>query len=103
MAFLSEDNIFALTKPLQDTTGITEQSAYVLDKSFQENLSLSEAVSQFNNIGKTDILSISDQDVISFDKSINDSLAISESISLKVIVSSKSVLNTAALNTSALN
>lgn len=103
VAFLSEDNIFALTKPLQDTTGITEQSAYVLDKSFQENLSLSEAVSQFNNIGKTDILSISDQDVISFDKSINDSLAISESISLKVIVSSKSVLNTAALNTSALN
>lgn len=49
------------------------------------------------------ILSISEQDVISFSKSINDTLAISETIDIKFIASSKSVLNTAALNTGALN
>jgi len=48
-------------------------------------------------------LSISEQDVISFSKSINDTLAISETIDIKFIASSKSVLNTAALNTGALN
>jgi hypothetical protein len=49
------------------------------------------------------ILSISEQDVISFSKSVNDTLAISETIDIKFIASSKSVLNTAALNTGALN
>lgn len=48
-------------------------------------------------------LSISEEDVISFSKSINDTLAISESIDVRFIASSKSVLNTAALNISALN
>lgn len=49
------------------------------------------------------ILSISEQDVISFSKSIDDTLTISESIDIRFITSSKSVLNTAALNTGALN
>ena len=103
VAFLSEDSVFDFTKPLSDTATMSEQAASLVAKPFSDSFGISEQLAKSQALAKADSLSISEEDVISFSKSIDDTLTMSESISLKVIISSKSVLNTAALNTSALN
>tara|TARA_R100000951_G_C2648300_1_gene183382 strand:- start:1083 stop:2306 length:1224 start_codon:yes stop_codon:yes gene_type:complete len=103
VAFLTEENIFSLSKALTDSTSIVEQIASSINKPESDTLSVNESATLLSSLSRSDILSISEQDVISFSKSIDDALTITENINFKVIVSSKSVLNIAALNTSALN
>ena len=85
IATLSEEHQFAFTKTASDTFAFTDTPALS------------------NSLAATDTVSLSEADVISLSKVEADSFAVAESISILLTVGGSSVLNTAALNSNALN
>ena len=102
LANLSDLHIYTFAKVLADTSTISEQISLGPSKNTTDSFSVSETLFNTLGIGKTEAVSISDALSSSLGNSYTDSATISESAQIQLIVS-RSVLNTAALNTSALN
>tara|TARA_R110000764_G_C11008168_1_gene382960 strand:+ start:336 stop:1544 length:1209 start_codon:yes stop_codon:yes gene_type:complete len=102
LANLSDLHIYTFAKVLADTYTVSEQISLGPSKNTTDSFSVSETLFNTSGIGKTEAVSISDALLFSLGNSYTDSATISESAQIKLIVS-RSVLNTAALNTSALN
>jgi hypothetical protein len=108
---VSLDDLASVEDPLQTDTALnkdnvafmSEQHLFDYSTSKSDEITMVEAKAIILGSPKSDTVSLSESNVISLSQIKADSFAISESINILIILGGTSVLNTAALNTSALN
>lgn len=101
VTFLSEELLYTFSKPLSDSFSILENAAILSSLPQSDSFSVSEALVNTFSLPKTDSVGISESHAYSFSTSASDSATITESLTIKFIESR--TLNSAALNTNALN
>ena len=101
VTFLSEELLYTFSKPLSDSFSILENAAILSSLPQSDSVSISEALVNAFNLPKTDSVGISESHAYSFSTSASDSATITESLTIKFIQSR--TINSAALNTNALN
>ena len=101
VTFLSEELLYAFSKPLSDGFSVLENAAILSSLPQSDSVSVSEALVNAFNLPKTDSVGIFESHAYSFSTSASDSATITESLTIKFIQSR--TLNSAALNTNALN
>lgn len=100
---LSEQAVKQINLPKTDSLSIAENNTKSYGLGRTETLSITENQVLIFNSAKSDNVSLSEVDVISLSKIEADTLSVSESISILLTQGGSSVLNTAALNSNALN
>ena len=109
---INKNNIFSFTDTqtfsvsksgITDSATVSESIAHSLARTVADSFSLSDSPSVTGINTFADSPSIAESLVHSFGKSVSDSATISESVSVLLEPGGSSVLNTAALNTFALN
>lgn len=101
VTFMSEDLLYAVSKPFSDSFSLVESASLLSSLSPSDSFSIDEAVVNTFSLPKTDSVAISESHAYSFSTSASDSATISESLAIKFIQSR--TINSAALNTNALN
>jgi hypothetical protein len=101
VTFLSEELLYTFSKPLSDSFSVLENAAILSNLPQSDSVSISEALISAFNLPKTDSVGISESHAYSFSTSASDSATITESLTIKFIQSR--TINSAALNTNALN
>lgn len=100
---LSEQAVKQINLPKTDSLSITENNTKSYGLGRTETLGITENQVLLFNSSKLDNVSLSEVHVVSLSKIEADSLSVSESISILLTQGGSSVLNTAALNSNALN
>jgi hypothetical protein len=101
VTFMSEDLLYAVSKPFSDSFSLVESARLLSSLSPSDSFSIDEVVVNTFSLPKTDSVAISESHAYSFSTSASDSATISESLAIKFIQSR--TINSAALNTNALN
>lgn len=100
---LSEQAVKQINLPKTESLTLSENSVRSYGLGRTETLSITENQLLAFNSAKADTVSLSEVDVISLSKVEADTFSVSESISILLTQGGSSVLNTAALNSNALN
>jgi hypothetical protein len=101
VTFMSEELLYIFSKPFLDTFALNEVSTILSTLGKTDSISIAETLTRVFNPVKTDSVGISEFHAYSFSTSASDSATITESLALKFIQSR--TINSAALNTNALN